>query len=64
MLEQESVTARYRDVDRQKSDGATYTPKAFAMFVAEQIVQAADLPKNGKYVFWIPLVVTVLYSMP
>ena len=48
MLDTVSTTPRYSDVGRQKSDGATYTPIAFAKFVAEQMLQAADLPKNGK----------------
>ncbi|MGE4503506.1 MAG: N-6 DNA methylase [Thiomicrospira sp.] len=48
MLDKLTTKARYSDVDRQKSDGATYTPIAFARFVAEQILQAADLPKSGK----------------
>lgn len=39
---------RYSDVERQKSAGATYTPIAFARFVAEQMLQVADLPKSGK----------------
>lgn len=48
MLDTVSTTPRYSDVGRQKSDGATYTPIAFAKFVAEQMLQAAELPKNGK----------------
>lgn len=48
MLNTVTTTPRYRDVDRQKSDGATYTPMAFARFVAEQMLQAAELPKSGK----------------
>lgn len=39
---------RYSEVDQQKSAGATYTPADFAAFVADQIVLAADLPKQGK----------------
>ncbi len=38
---------RYSAVDQQKSSGATYTPVDFAAFVADQIVQAADLPNSG-----------------
>ena len=48
MLDKVTTTPRYSDVDRQKSDGATYTPIAFARFVAEQMIQAAELPKSGK----------------
>ena len=48
MLDTITTTPRYRDVDRQKSDGATYTPIAFARFVAEQMLQVAELPKSGK----------------
>lgn len=39
---------RYGDVDQQKSAGATYTPPDFAAFLADQIVSAADLPKQGE----------------
>ena len=38
---------RYSDVDLQKSAGATYTPREFAEFVADQIASAAALPKLG-----------------
>lgn len=48
MLDTVTTTPRYSDVDRQKSDGVTYTPIAFARFVAEQMLQAAELPKSGK----------------
>jgi adenine-specific DNA-methyltransferase len=48
MLDTITITPRYRDVDRQKSDGATYTPMAFARFVAEQMLKVAELPKSGK----------------
>lgn len=48
MLDTVTTTPRYSDADRQKSDGATYTPIAFARFVAEQMLQAAELPKSGK----------------
>ncbi|MCA3159416.1 MAG: N-6 DNA methylase [Burkholderiales bacterium] len=48
MLDTVTTTPRYSDVDRQKSDGATYTPIAFARFVAEQMLQLAELPKSGK----------------
>ncbi|MBF4989454.1 N-6 DNA methylase [Methylophilus sp. 14] len=37
---------RYSNVDRQKYDGATYTPVLFANFVAEQILKIAELPKD------------------
>lgn len=48
MLDTVTTTPRYSDIDRQKSNGATYTPIAFARFVAEQMLQAAELPKSGK----------------
>jgi len=48
MLAIVTTAPRYSDVDQQKSDGATYTPIAFAKFVAEQMLQVADLPKSGK----------------
>lgn len=39
---------RYSEVEEEKSSGSTYTPANFAAFVADQIVQSADLPKSGK----------------
>jgi adenine-specific DNA-methyltransferase len=48
MLSVLTSTPRYSDVDRQKADGVTYTPIAFAKFVAKQMLQVADLPKSGK----------------
>ena len=48
MLAIVTTAPRYSNVDRQKSDGATYTPIAFARFVAEQMLRVADLPKSGK----------------
>jgi len=42
------LSPRYSEVVQQKSSGSTYTPVDFAAFVADQIVQAADLPKSGK----------------
>lgn len=39
---------RYSEVEQQKSSGATYTPEDFAAFLADQMVNAADLPKSGK----------------
>jgi hypothetical protein len=41
------TAARYTDVDKQKLDGATYTPKLLAEFVAKQMLNAFDLPKKG-----------------
>lgn len=41
-------SSRYSNVDQQKSAGATYTPADFADFLADQIVQSAELPKCGK----------------
>lgn len=43
-----SQRPRYSEVDQQKFSGSTYTPKVFAAFVAEQMVQLAKLPKRGK----------------
>jgi hypothetical protein len=39
---------RYADINPQKSSGATYTPVDFAMFLSEQMMAVADLPKHGK----------------
>lgn len=39
--------ARYTNVDQQKSDGATYTPKLLAEFVSNQMVKVFELPKKG-----------------
>lgn len=38
---------RYSAVDAPKLAGATYTPRDFATFVAQQIVQVAQLPEQG-----------------
>lgn len=43
-----TLRPRYSDVVQQKSSGSTYTPLDFATFVADQIVQVAELPKSGK----------------
>lgn len=43
-----ALRPRYSEVGQQKSSGSTYTPIDFAAFVADQVVQAADLPKRGK----------------
>lgn len=48
MLGAITTIPRYSNVDRQKSDGATYTPEAFARFVAEQILQEVEFPESGK----------------
>lgn len=48
MRDTATTIPRYSHVDRQKSVGATYTPMALAKFVAEQMLQVAELPKNGK----------------
>ncbi len=42
-----AVRPRYSEVHQQKSSGATYTPRDFAAFVADQMVQAATLPATG-----------------
>lgn len=42
-----AVRPRYSEVHQQKSSGATYTPRDFAAFVADQMVQAAALPVSG-----------------
>lgn len=47
MLHTISPTQRYSDVDRQKAEGATYTPAGLAEFVAQQMLRVADLPKRG-----------------
>lgn len=43
-----ALRPRYSAVEQQKFSGATYTPVDFAAFVADHMVQAADLPKSGK----------------
>lgn len=47
----ESVTpelsARYSNVEAHKLNGATYTPPDLATFVAENILEAAELPRTG-----------------
>lgn len=43
-----ALRPRYSEVDQQKSSGATYTPLEFAAFVANQMVQVAKFPENGK----------------
>lgn len=47
MLHTISPARRYSDVDRQKADGATYTPAGLAEFVAQQMLRVANLPKCG-----------------
>lgn len=47
MLHTISPAPRYSDVNRQKTDGATYTPAGLAEFVAQQMLRVADLPKRG-----------------
>ena len=42
-----ALRPRYSEVGLQKSSGSTYTPLAFAEFVADQMIQVADLPKSG-----------------
>ncbi|WP_419813066.1 Eco57I restriction-modification methylase domain-containing protein [Bacterioplanoides sp.] len=39
--------ARYTDVDKQKLDGSTYTPKLLADFVAKQMLSVFNIPKTG-----------------
>jgi tRNA1(Val) A37 N6-methylase TrmN6 len=40
------ISPRYQVVTREKADGATYTPKLLADFVATQITNAANLPEG------------------
>jgi len=42
-LREPAVIERYRDAPKAKAHGATYTPKALSDFVAEQILNAANL---------------------
>lgn len=46
-LNNTEVGPRYSIVEAQKSTGATYTPFVFATFVAEKILQVAELPRRG-----------------
>jgi len=48
MLNIVTSAPRYSDVDRQKSDGATYTPVVLAEFVAQQMLREAAIPERGK----------------
>lgn len=41
-----NIVARYTDVDKNKSDGATYTPKELSDFLSKNILDVFDLPKN------------------
>ena len=43
MTEAVRFTKRYGDVGEAKSDGATYTPRALADFVADRILATANL---------------------
>lgn len=38
---------RYTDIDKKKSDGATYTPNLLADFVAKQVLGTFSIPKTG-----------------
>src|SRR5262245_59855475 len=40
---------RYRVVTEQKADGATYTPKVLADFVAKKITEHFHLPRDGRH---------------
>lgn len=42
-----ALSARYSNVDKQKSAGITYTPKPFAEFLAKQILSVCKLPDEG-----------------
>jgi adenine-specific DNA-methyltransferase len=42
-----NIHRRYGDVPLTKSEGATYTPRALADFVADQILRNADLAGSG-----------------
>lgn len=39
----QGTTRRYRGVDAEKAHGATYTPDSLARFIAERLVESADL---------------------
>jgi hypothetical protein len=41
------TTPRYKSVNTEKAQGVTYTPSTLAHFVAMQILQAANFPKQG-----------------
>lgn len=47
-MENTATVARYVNVDKKKSDGATYTPKALAGFVAKKMLGTFELPKKGR----------------
>lgn len=46
-VENTHITSRYSDVEKQKSDGATYTPPELASFIANQMLKIYQFPKNG-----------------
>lgn len=47
LVQEQVFVQRYQEVSEQKADGATYTPKILADFVASQIVASMpDFPKN------------------
>lgn len=45
-LEAPSIPQRYADVDKVKSEGATFTPPKLASFVAKQMLAVAQLPSG------------------
>lgn len=45
-IEEVAIERRYGSVSKEKSEGATYTPVRLADFVAEQMLEVADLPKS------------------
>lgn len=47
MQEAKEVHPRYSNVLKVKAEGATYTPKIFADFVAKHMLEAAEIPGKG-----------------
>lgn len=48
MLRSKASIPRYTEVAQQKFSGSTYTPEELATFVADQMINVAELPKGGK----------------
>lgn len=47
-MNNEIATARYSNTERKKSEGATYTPKVLANFVAQKMLEVYKIPEEGK----------------
>jgi methylase of polypeptide subunit release factors len=50
------TTRRYQSVDAEKAHGATYTPESLARFVAERIIESADLKARASLTILDPAI--------